>query len=188
MYDQLPIRFHPQSPNWRDFHTWFSHDLPIANREWLLDGSSLTKRLIKTSNNQFSVQVLRQQWDNAALSEYDLLGISPRQRCLIREVLLLCHGQPWVYARSVLPISSLTGELRHLRRFDNRPLGQLLFNTPGMHRSPFQIACLAASDLPLQATLSLKEKNPTLWGRRSRFVIYNKPLLVSEIFLPAFQA
>lgn len=189
MYDQQPIRFHPQGPIWRDFHTRFGNALPTANREWLLDSGSLTQRLIKSSHHQFSVQVLSQQWGSAQLSEYDLLAVAPRQRCLIREVLLLCHQQPWVYARSVIPVSSLTAKLRHLRHFDNRPLGQLLFNTPGMRRSPFQIAQLAINDLPLYANLqqSHDNKTPNLWGRRSRFVIYNKPLLVSEIFLPDFQ-
>jgi len=189
LYDQQPIRFHPQGPIWRDFHTRFSSALPIANREWLLDSTSLTQRLIKTSQQNFSVQVLRQQWGNATLSEYDLLGSSPRLRCLIREVLLLGHKQPWVYARSVIPVSSLTGELRHLRHLDNRPLGQLLFNTPGMQRSPFQIARIPTTSLPLYATsqIDVNKENPILWGRRSRFVIYNKPLLVGEVFLPAFK-
>ena len=190
MYDQQPIRFHPQEPIWRDFNTRFSVALPISNREWLLDSTSLTQRLIKASNHQFSVNVLSQQWGNATLSEYNLLGRPPRLRCLIREVLLMGYQQPWVYARSVMPVSSLTGELRHLRHFDNRPLGQLLFNTPGMQRSPFQIARIATNDLPLHATsqLSLDKENPLLWGRRSRFVIYNKPLLISEVFLPAFKS
>lgn len=201
LYDQQPIRFHPQGPIWRDFHTRFGNALPTDKREWLLDSTSLTQRLIKASKHHFSVQVLRQQWGNATLSEYDLLGSSPRLRCLIREVLLLGHEQPWVYARSVIPVSSLTGELRHLRHLDNRPLGQLLFNTPGMQRSPFQIARISTSDLPLYATsqLNLKEEGeeeregedkknkPILWGRRSRFVIYNKPILVGEVFLPAFK-
>ena len=58
-----------------------------------------------------------------------------------------------------------------------------------MNRSPFQIARLAMVDLPLAADLTLDKNNktPNLWGRRSRFVIYNKPLLVSEIFLHNFQ-
>ncbi len=188
LYDQQPIRFHLQGPIWRDFHTRFGSALPTANREWLLDSGSLTQRLIKSSHHQFSVHILSQQWGSAQLSEYNLLGVAPRHCCLIREVLLLCDQQPWVYARSVLPASSLTGELRHLRHFDNRPLGQLLFNTPGMHRSPFQIAQLSMSDLPLQAKPLIDNNNKAanLWGRRSRFVIYNKPLLVSEIFLPDF--
>jgi len=189
LYDQQPIRFHPQEPIWRDFHTRFGLALPTANREWLLDSASLTQRLIKASNHQFSVNVLSQQWGNATLSEYNLLGRPTRLRCLIREVLLIGHHQPWVYARSVMPVSSLTGELRHLRHFDNRPLGQLLFNTPGMQRSPFQVARIATNNLPLHAIsqLSLDKENPILWGRRSRFVIYNKPLLISEVFLPAFK-
>ncbi len=188
MYDQQPMRFHPQNPTWQDFNICFGQKLPHAKREWLLDNGSLTKRLIKKSNGGFSVSVLSQHWARAQDSEYRLLGVARKQRCLIREVLLLCHQQPWVYARSALPETSLTGQLRHLRHFDNRPLGQLLFNTPGLKRSNFQIARLKPADLPLAAQAQLDDQNTTLWGRRSRFVLYNKPLLVSEIFLPAFQA
>lgn len=186
MYDQQPLRFHPLGPKWRDFNTRFGENLPHSHREWLLDKGSLTKRLIKTSNHQFCVNVLRQQWGKARTCEYQLLNIQPAERCLIREVLLLCHQQPWVYARSVLPVSSLTGKLRHLRHFDNRPLGQLLFNTPNLKRSTFQIAQLTAQQLPAQTQQYLPDKSATVWGRRSRFVLYNKPLLVSEVFLPNF--
>ena len=134
-------------------------------------------------------------------SESQLLHKNPRQQCLIREVLLQCNGQPWVYARSVIPVSSLRGPIRHLRHLDTRPLGQLLFNTPNMRRSPFQITQLSAQQLihelnqnfggPAMTQLKpqrLLPENDTLWGRRSRFTIYNKPLIVSEIFLAGFQA
>lgn len=187
MYDQQPIRFHPQNPIWRDFNTCFGENLPHPIREWLLDTGSLTKRLIKTSKGHFAVNVLSQRWAAAQFSEYQLLGIKPGEICLIREVLLQCNQSPWVYARSALPLSSLTGKLRHLRHFDNRPLGQLLFNAPKLKRSSFQIAQLNAGQLPLSASAQLENKNAKLWGRRSRFVLYNKPLLVSEIFLPNFQ-
>ena len=47
-----------------------------------------------------------------------------------------------VFARSVLPISSLSGSLAHLRRLQNRPLGAILFKNAGMRRSPFEVARL----------------------------------------------
>ena len=188
LYDQQPHRRHPQSPTWRDFNICFGEKLPHARREWLLDNGSLTRRLVKKSKGEFAVSVISQRWMSAQRSEYRLLKIPPKERCLVREVLLLCHQQPWVYARSALPETSLTGELRHLRHFDNRPLGQLLFNTPGLKRSNFEIARLSRRHLPQAAQQAVEDKEAILWGRRSRFVLYNKPLLVSEIFLPAFQA
>jgi chorismate-pyruvate lyase len=34
--------------------------------------------------------------------------------------------------------------------------------------------------------LKLNTQSEPAWGRRSRFTLYHKPLVVSEIFLPAF--
>ena len=192
MYVHYHSGFQPESPRWKDYQHLLQADLPYRHRTWLLDSSSLSARLVRASNNHFRVQVLSQQWQSARPDEYRLLGIKPKQRCLIREVLLLCHEQPWVYARSVLPVTSLVGKLRHLRQFGTQPLGQLLFNTPGMRRNPFEIAQISPVQLPA-ASRSIARDNlkPNMqsepaWGRRSRFSLYHKPLMVSEIFLPAF--
>ena len=193
MYVHYPTGFQPQSPRWRNYRRWYNRDLPGSIRRWLLDSGSLTTRLVKASNNDFRVQRISQHWGQARRDEYRLLGIEPQQRCLIREVLLLCHGQPWVYARSVLPVTSLVGPLRHLRKFGNQPLGQLLFNTPGMQRQPFELAQFEPANLPNAAQLPGRHslwpnaETKPLWGRRSRFELHGRPVMVSEIFLPAFR-
>ncbi len=193
MYVHYYYGFQPQSPRWKDHQQLQQADLPYRQRSWLLDSGSLSARLVRASNNHFRVHMLSQSWQSARLDEYQLLGIKPKERCLIREVLLLCHEQPWVYARSVLPVTSLVGKLRHLRQFGTQPLGQLLFNTPGMRRNPFEVAQIGRAQLPVAAQLvdhdHLKpntRSEPT-WGRRSRFTLYDRPLMVSEIFLPAFR-
>ncbi len=132
--------------------------------------------------------MIKQQWQSANLSEYRFLGINPNNYCLIREVLLLCHNQPKVYARSILPAISLVGTMRHLRRFGNKPLGQLLFNDLSIKRSEFEIKNFSSNQLPvyIQSELDkLQYNNPEdlLWARRSRFSRNNKPMLVSEFFL-----
>lgn len=192
MYVHYHSGFQPESPRWKDYQHLLQAELPYRHRLWLLDSGSLSARLVRASDNHFRVQVLSQNWQSARLDEYRLLGIKPGQRCLIREVLLLCHEQPWVYARSVLPVTSLVGKLRHLRQFGTQPLGQLLFNTPGMQRNPFEIAQILPAQLPPAArsmdrdNLKLNTQSEPAWGRRSRFTLYHKPLVVSEIFLPAF--
>ena len=122
----------PVSPEWRD---------------WLLDRGSLTKRLIDASDNQLTVQVLSQRTEMARPSEILALSLPPRQRALVREVLLLANGEPWVYARSVIPLTTLTGRLRALRHLDNRPLGALLFNDPSMTRQPIEVATIVPDTL-----------------------------------------
>ena len=102
---------------------------------------------------------------------------------MVREVALLLGGTPVVFARSVLPISSLTGSLAHLRRLQNRPLGAILFSHPGMHRSPFELARIPGNSSYLPDYL--RQAGPA-WGRRSRFEIDDKGIMVSEVFLDTF--
>jgi chorismate--pyruvate lyase len=111
-----------------------------------------------------------------------LLGLPPGQRALIREVVLWGCDEPWVYGRSILPASTLTGDLRRLRRLQNSSLGALLFSYPQLRRAPFQLAVIDGDTLPGPARSA-----GTLWGRRSRFELQQRALIVSEVFLPAFE-
>ncbi len=152
-------------------------------QNWLLDSGSLTAKLIKLSDGEFSVQVLRQVHARASHGEALALGIGFHERCLIREVILRGHNQPWVFARSVLPLRSLTGSLRHLRKQGNRPLGAFLFSQPHLKRSPIALASISRHHAYLPP--ELVGETP-VWGRRSIFSLEGKPLLVSEVFLPGF--
>ena len=88
-----------------------------------------------------------------------------------------------VFARSVFPLSSLGGDLAHLRKLRDQPLGAILFKHPGMHRCPFELARMAGDSDYLPVAL---HQATAAWGRRSRFEIEGKGLMVSEIFLQPF--
>ena len=173
-----------RSPNWRDLKSFNSQELPHRVRIWLLDEGSLTERLIRASNGNFEVQRLSQGWQLPTLSERSLLDIPARQWALVREVVLRCHGQAWVYARSVIPVATLSGSLRHLRWLQNQSLGALIFQNPQLRRSGFQLSRLPANSEYIHP--SLRQQEPA-WARRSRFTIAGKSLSVSEVFLQQFQ-
>ncbi|MBY4676535.1 chorismate--pyruvate lyase family protein [Marinobacterium arenosum] len=145
---------------------------PLQWRRWLTDPGSLTQRLISKSKGDFRVEVIRQQWDLPTRSELRALGMRNRERALVREVQLIGCGTPWVYARSIIPASTLTGRQRILAQLGTTPLGQLMFRDPTMRRGPLQIAQLKLAD------------NGHAWARRSLFYLAGKPLLVCEVFLP----
>lgn len=184
MYAVQAPRYHPKESNWQYYHHLTANQLPSAVSTWLLDSGSLTQRLIRASNKHFQVQVISQKWQQAHFSERNLLGMATRELAIIREVALLCNAEPWVFARSVIPASSLTGHLRQLRRLKDSSLGQMLFRDPAMRRQPFQIAAIDGQSHQIPHFL---RQTSTLWGRRSRFELSGKPLMVSEIFLPAFR-
>lgn len=183
LYAFQTSRFHKQEPNWLDCQKFPRSALPAKDARWLLDTGSLTAHLRRVSQGQFHVEVLFQRWQIPRLSERRLLGMGDRDWGLIREVRLHCHNEPWVYARSVLPATSLVGRLDRLRTLDNRPLGHLLFTDPHMSRDRYEICRVPA----MAVGASESEQSDGLWGRRSRFLLSGHPIMVSEIFLPAFR-
>jgi chorismate--pyruvate lyase len=113
-------------------------------------------------------------------SEQLALGMAQHQLALVREVVLYGNNQPWVFARSLLPVTSLTGPLRHLRKQGNRPLGALLFSLPRLQRSAMMVACITPQHEYVPAEFL---GDGPVWGRRSVFSIDGRALLVSEVFL-----
>lgn len=156
-----------------------------AMQDWLADSGSLTARLIAKSAGEFSVTVVRQVIGVPHLNERQALGMKRPELALIREVILNGKNEPWVFARSLLPLASLTGSLRHLRKQRNRPLGAFLFSQPQLTRSAIAVARISRDHGYVSEKLI---DSQLLWGRRSVFYLQQKPLLVSEIFLPAFAA
>ncbi len=76
----------------------------------------------------------------ATLSEARVLGIPLREKVWIREVHLIGCGGPWVFARSLIPVSTLRGRQRRLRNLGNTPLGAVLFQDKSMRRGPIETA------------------------------------------------
>jgi chorismate lyase len=170
-------------PVWQPVARYTSAALAADVRVWLTDNGSLTGQLVAGGRGKFRVQRLYQGWAVPLPSERKLLNLPLRQLALVREVALLLDNNAVVFARSVFPISSLVGSLAHLRRLHNTSLGAILFKHPGMHRSPFELARVAGNSDYLPP--SLQQTGPA-WGRRSRFQIGGKKLMVSEVFLQAF--
>ncbi|MBU2894611.1 chorismate lyase [Colwellia sp. D2M02] len=151
--------------------------------DWLLDSASLTARLKKHCTH-FSVELLGQKVEACSAAEATA-EICAGEQVLVREVLLHCDHVPQVFARSLLPLSSLTGEEQHLANLGTQSLGQVLFSSPLLTRKKIHIASFdkQSSVGQLSQYLQLAVGKP-LWGRRSTFMLGDKPLVVAEVFLP----
>jgi len=152
--------------------------VPRPAADWVRDPASLTHRL--RARGAFSVLPLEQSIQPPRPDERRLLGQQPRQWALIREVLLQLDGRPVVYARSVLPLSSLRGGNRRLAHMTRRSLGAELFRAPAAKRRAVWLARVPGDALPAET----RATGP-VWGRQSLFLKRHAPLLVAEFFLPA---
>ncbi|MCO4798424.1 MAG: chorismate lyase [Colwelliaceae bacterium] len=157
--------------------------LNIYLQDWLLDPSSLTARL-KKHCQEFRVQVLGQSIEDCSTEESNE-DIAAGEKVLVREVMLFCDDKPQVFARSLLPLRSLTGNEKQLAELGSQSLGQVIFNHPNLKRKGIEVASFdnhsTVANLANYYELSYSE---LLWGRRSVFVVDDKPLMVAEVFLP----
>lgn len=154
-------------------------------RRWLEEPGSLTRRLRHSCGGCFHVEVLRQQWGLPYLDEVRRLGLRYGTRAWVREVLLCCNGCPWIYARTVIPRWVLQGRLRRLQHLGRKPLGSVLFGRHPVRRGMIEVTGLTRGDALYERVASSTPLSASCWTRRSVFHIAGRPLLVTEVFLPA---
>lgn len=188
-FESKPLSCLFREPHWRCRKRvrfdWIPRDL----RTWLYSDESLTARLMRGCRGQFRVDLLGQRYVRAQRNEAQVLAARVSQYVLLREVFLYCNASCCVYARSVIPLSTLTGRQRRLAYLGNRSLGGFLFSCPDMRRDEVELARIEPGHLIYNAAIGgMADRPEVLWGRRSVFRLHNKPLLVTEIFLPTINA
>lgn len=168
---------------WCSQQRCFSRELKQDVRSWLFDSGSLTARLIEYCDAPFTVKLLSVKRATPSPDEIKALKLNPRSYGLIREVLLMCGERPVVYARTIIPLSSMRSSLRGVVLLGNKSLGAVLFADKKMRRYPMEITRITAKHKCYGWTGYKGEEH--IWGRRSVFVLKDQPLLVSEFYLPA---
>jgi len=157
--------------------------------DWLVHRGSLTARLRAVCGGGFGVRLVSQRLARPEPNEAASLGLAAGTAAMIREVVLHCRGEPWVFARSVIPRTTLRGGNGRLAGLGERPLGELLFADRRTRRGEVQVAEFTAAQRQYGAAMDgMPADVDSLWGRRSLFCHNGRPLLVSEIFLPASPA
>jgi len=160
--------------------------MPCGIYHWLFDSGSLTAKIINKCPGKFSVQLISQKRTTPTPDEIRFLGLRYRSHAMIRQVVLYCDDRPWVYARSIIPVTTLTGPLRRLAHLGNKPLGAVLFSDRSILRG--QVEATSMDDRHENYKWTGMSSGYLIWGRRSLFYKQSKKLLVSEFFLPDIPA
>jgi chorismate--pyruvate lyase len=135
--------------------------------EWLLLEDSMTKRF-EQQGKKVTVTLIREGFvtpDEIAEERYHL---PDEAHYWLREILLCADGEPWLAGRTVVPESTLSGPELALQKLGSTPLGRYLFTSSTLTRDFIDIG-----------------RHEQLWGRRSRLRLGGKPLMLTELFLPA---
>ena len=138
---------------------------------WLVDETSMTARL-EAYCQKLEVTIVTEGFFSAkalTTEEHTLVAEHEQEaQFWLREVQLMADGEPWLAGRTVIPESSLQGPEASLMALGTRPLGHYLFQSSSLCR-----------DFLTPGTMG------GLWARRSLLRLAEKPLLLTEIFLPA---
>lgn len=150
---------------------------------WLFEPGSLTKKL-KLNSASFRVKILAKHQRELRKGELTLFGCQ-QQAVQVREVLLYCNEEPWVYAQTLMPLANVPESVVKLTTLGEKPLGELIFNEPGMTRSLIEVAQFDLQS-PVARLAAEVDKTPIhpLWARRSCFTVDGYSLLVAEVYLP----
>ncbi|PDO83937.1 chorismate lyase [Kosakonia pseudosacchari] len=135
--------------------------------EWLLLEDSMTKRF-EQQGKTVSVTLIREGFvtEDEIAEERD--SLPKEDRYWLREIILCADGEPWLAGRTVVPESTLSGPELALQTLGKTPLGRYLFTSSTLTRDFIEIG-----------------RHEQLWGRRSRLRLGGKPLMLTELFLPA---
>lgn len=133
---------------------------------YLFDPTSLTEKLQKAAKEHFTVKVIAEGFVLVMPQTVVQLELKGKQMVWQRVVALCVDDEPWVLAKTFIPLPSLQGKGRQLLYLKNRPLGKVLFRDPHLKRSAFEVR--------------MSQEGPV---RYSVFNFYGAPLLVAETFL-----
>ncbi|MEM7874602.1 chorismate lyase [Morganella morganii] len=152
---------------------WFDNaeTIPAGVLDWLSELGSMTRRFEQHCNEVTVKPYCEKYISREALTEEEQMHLPGSSRYWLREVVLYGDGVPWLTGRTVVPEETLAGEEQQLLKMGNVPLGRYLFTS----------GCLTRDYI----RFGLSE---THWARCSRLCLAGKPLLLTEVFLPASPA
>ena len=168
---------------WSESLDDFNPPAAKAAAAWLTEPGLLTDRLRACCNGRQGLVVISEREVPLAAAESALLQ-APGNAAFVREIELTCDGRPWVFAQSLIPLTTLA---RHgwLATLGDTALGERLAALPGLERGPLEFARLTPGVALFHRALRQSADPPAgLWARRSWFAIDRARLLVQEVFLP----
>lgn len=147
-------------------------DTPFELLPYLTAKGSLTTLLEQKAGQALKVVVLDEHICTLDFAQKQALGLSLHRPHLAKIRTVLLYGNddaPWVKATSIFPLSSLKGELGRLKSLRTTPIGYVLFkkNRTLPHTRQYY-------------------RHPDGFGRRTCYEYHHQPLLIDELFLPAF--
>ena len=156
---------------------------PAALQPWLYAKGSITQ-MARQRCADVSLDLLHNDWSSISQAERQYYSMR-EHRAFLREINMICDGDIWWYARTLIPQVTYDARLVAFDALDDIPIGTILFSDPEIKRLDLQVSDLN-QEHPIRqwAGAALPYYVNRCWIRYSLYHIQGLPLYMHEVFLP----
>ena len=156
-----------QISSWNSYEE-IKHELKNTEIEsWLLEQGPITKRI--KSIKDFRLELIQDELSEVKEDEILFLN-TDAEAIRVREVILYGNKTPMVFARTIIPNTTINNGLKALGKIGNKPLGDILFEKDIFFKEDVVFA-------------TFKDEESIFWARKIKYTVKNQPFSVMEVFL-----
>ena len=153
---------------------------------WLLDTKSLSYRIRNIA--KLEIIPIETRVSNIFLNEKRVFGHRKSEHLYLREVLIYADKLPIMYARTILPSKYLRGFWHKIKKLNNKPLADIVFERKMIIRSDFKFKKPSINDdFSKRIKMFSLKKTKILATRQSTFKNKNEKVLLTEVFFNNFE-
>jgi len=153
---------------------------------WLLDVKSVSYRIRNIA--KLEIIPVETGASNFFPNEKKVFGNIKSGHLYLREVLIYADKLPIMYARTVLPSKNLRGFWHKIKKLNNKPLADIVFEKKTIIRSNFKFKKPSNNDNFSRKIKMFNLKNTKILAtRQSTFENKNKKVLLTEVFFNNFE-
>ena len=153
---------------------------------WLLDVKSLSYRIRNIA--KLEIIPVKKNVSNIFHNEKKVFGDIKSEHLYLREVLIYADKLPMMYARTVLPSKYLRGFWHKIKKLNNKPLADIVFEKKMIIRSDFKFKKPSNNDSFSRKIKIFNLKNTKILAtRQSTFRYKNEKALLTEVFFNNFE-
>ena len=155
-------------------------------RFWLSNRKSLSKRVKNIA--QFQVVMIRPSIIKFLKIERDKFKNIRDSQLYLREVMIYADGRIIMYARTVTPKINLRGFWRGIKKLQDNPLSDIIFEKKVIKRSSFIYSRFSKNDDISKSVRNCGHNDSNiLVSRQSQFNYNKKSVLLTEVFFKNFE-
>ncbi len=153
---------------------------------WLLDVKSLSYRIRNIA--KLEIIPVKKNASNIFQNEKKVFSGIKSEHLYLREVLIYADKLPIMYARTVLPSKYLRGFWHKIKKLNNKPLADIVFEKKMIIRSDFKFKKPSNNDSFSRKIKIFNLKNTKILAtRQSTFKYKNEKALLTEVFFNNFE-